>query len=351
MTKVLIALSGGVDSAAAAWLLKEQGFPCAGAMMKLFPGDNSPENDARAVAERLDMPFYLLDCVNEFQQTVITPFIAAYQNGLTPNPCVVCNRRMKFGLFLQRARELGCDFIATGHYARVERDGERYLLKKGLDGTKDQSYVLYTLSQEQLTHALFPLGELTKPQVRALVAAHGFANAQKPESQDICFVPDGGYAAFIQNEQLSTLSPSGRFIDTEGRDLGPHKGLIHYTVGQRRGLGLSSENRLYVKELRPSDNTVVVGAEETLYESVVYANDINLIPFERLDRPMRVKAKLRYKHPEQPATVRQLDEDTLRVEFDSPQRAVAPGQSVVLYDGEIVVGGGTIVSEQLTVNS
>jgi len=346
MTKVLIALSGGVDSAAAACLLSDQGYGCAGAMMRLFHENHGvPDGvaDARAVADALDMPFYLLDFADAFQQEVINRFAEAYQSGLTPNPCIQCNRRIKFGLLLQYARALGMDAIATGHYARVEHGGagQRHLLKKGADASKDQSYVLYTLTQEQLAHTILPLGELTKSQARTLVEARGPVNARKAESQDICFVPDGDYAGFILRH-TGTDSPPGRFVDVEGRDLGEHRGLIHYTVGQRRGLGLPSGNRLYVKELRQSDNTVVVCGSDELFGAVVFANNVNVIPFTHIDKPLRLKAKLRYRHPEQPATVWPLDEDTLRIQFDSPQRAITPGQAAVLYDGDIVVGGGTI---------
>ena len=339
--KVLVALSGGVDSTAASCLLLEQGVSCAGAMMKLGP-DNADE-DARTVAAALGMPYHWFDFFEDFQREVIGRFVEAYQNGLTPNPCVECNRQFKFGRFLQRALEMGFDAVATGHYVRVEhgQDGARHLLKKGMDASKDQSYALYRLTQEQLAHAVFPLGGLSKVQARALLTERGLSNASKKESQDICFVPDGDYAAFIRRH-TGCDCPPGRFVGTDGQDLGEHRGLIHYTVGQRRGLGLPAESRLYALELRPEDNTVVVGREKELYKTEVMARNINLISVARLDEPMRVRAKLRYRHPEQPATVWQLDEDLLRVVFDEPQRAPAPGQAVVLYDGDVVVGGGTI---------
>jgi tRNA-specific 2-thiouridylase len=298
---------------------------------------------ARAVADRIGIPFYVFNFAEDFKERVVRRFAEAYMNGETPNPCIDCNRFMKFDRFLRRARELGMEYVATGHYARVERDtgSGRFLLKKGLDGAKDQSYVLYAITQEQLRHTVFPLGGLTKTQVRKIAREHGFPNANKSESQDICFVRRRGYADFIKQYAARDV-PKGRFTDADGNDLGEHRGVIHYTVGQRKGLRISSATPLYVCAICTENNTVVVGPEETLYAKTLLARDINLIATERLDAPLRARAKIRYAQPEQPATVRQLDADTLRVEFDSPQRAITKGQAVVLYDGETVVGGGTI---------
>ena len=338
----LIAMSGGVDSSVAAYLTREAGYACAGAMMRLY--GEADDADARAVAARLGIPFTVFDFTEDFGEAVLTPFAAAYAEGRTPNPCVLCNRFLKFGALLDRARETGMDAVATGHYARAGFDAGsgRWLLKKGLDADKDQSYVLYGLSQEQLRRVLLPLGELRKDEVRRIAREQGFRNAEKGESQDICFVPDGDYAAFIERFTGRACAP-GRFVDGAGDDLGEHKGLIRYTVGQRRGLGVSAPERLYVLETRPADNTVVLGAERELYTDTLTAKDINLIALDRIEGGLRVKAKVRYRQRERDAVATQPDENTLRLRFAEPQRAVTPGQAVVLYDGDLVLGGGTII--------
>ena len=338
--KLLAAMSGGVDSSVAALLAKEQGFDCEGAMMKLY-GDES-FNDAYAVAAHIGLPFQILDFSSVFTTRVIDHFISEYMRGATPNPCVECNRHIKFGLFLENALNAGYDHIATGHYARIEFAGGRYLLKKGADQTKDQSYVLYSLTQETLSRVLLPLGGLTKTNVRDIALEHGLPNASKNESQDICFIPDGDYSGFIERT-AGIVSKPGRFIDTEGRDLGEHKGFHRYTIGQRRGIGLSAVEPFYVCSIDPVTNAVVVGTHEKIFSKALTAHSINLISADTLDSPVRVTAKIRYKQPEQPATVWQLDDDTLRVEFDEPQRAITRGQSVVLYDGDTVIGGGIII--------
>jgi tRNA-specific 2-thiouridylase len=351
----LVAMSGGVDSSVAALLLVQAGFDCTGAMMKLFDNEDvgvsrdksccSLEDSAyaRSVAACLSIPFYVFNFAGAFREQVIRRFAEAYENGATPNPCVDCNRYLKFDRFLHRARELGCDAIATGHYARVEYDpaSERWLLKKGVDPSKDQSYVLYAMTQAQLARTRFPLGGLTKSQVREIALANQFANAQKHDSQDICFVPDGHYAQFIE-AYTGRPSPKGRFKDMAGRDLGEHKGIIHYTVGQRKKLGLPLPKPLYVCSVDAHSNTVVLGDSEDLYSRTLIAKDINLIPAVRLDAPVRVQAKIRYRQPAQPAVLRQLDNDTFLAEFDTPQRAVTKGQAAVFYDGDLVIGGGTI---------
>jgi len=351
MEKALIAMSGGVDSSVAAWLLKKKGYDVTGAMMKLYESNDAAAEsgccsaadaqDAREVAQRLGIPFYVFNFVDDFAAQVIDRFVRAYQGGATPNPCIDCNRYLKFERFLRRADELGHQRIATGHYARITKDGSRWLLKKGLDHSKDQSYALYTMTQPQLARTLFPLGELSKAQAREIAAEQGLITADKRDSQDICFAPGGDYAGFIEG-YTGTLAVPGPFKDTQGNTLGRHKGIIHYTVGQRKGLGISAGQPIYVCKLCPQTNTVVLGGQEELYAKALTARDINLIAAERLDGPVQVRAKIRYNQTEQPAKVWQLDEDTLRVEFDQPQRAITRGQAVVLYDGETIVGGGVI---------
>jgi tRNA-specific 2-thiouridylase len=275
---------------------------------------------------------------------VITPFVHSYTEGKTPNPCIECNRRLKFDRLYERAKILGCDAVATGHYARICREGNRWSLKKARDLSKDQSYVLYTLTQEQLAHTLFPLGELEKQQTRALAEEHGFLNANKPDSQDICFVPDGDYAAFIER-RLGRRFPPGDFISPDGRILGRHKGIIHYTVGQRRGLGVPAETKLYVSAIDPVNNTVTLCREEQLMIDTVVADQVNIISGDPNTLPTRGRVRLRYRQPERPAEIR-LEGDRMIIRFDEPQRAPAPGQAAVVYDedGVTVLAGGTILS-------
>jgi len=341
---VLVAMSGGVDSTVAAMLSIRDGLSCAGATMRLHTAEsNGGGNDARTAAERLGIPYHVFDFTEPFTKHVLDRFTIAYLEGRTPNPCVDCNKRLKFGCFLEKALELGYDFIATGHFAQIGRGADgRYLLKKGTDPEKDQSYVLYGLTQEQLAHVLFPIGGLTKQQVRELARAEGLGNADKRESQDICFVPDGDYIGFIERRAGHPLR-KGRFIDTEGNELGENKGVAAYTIGQRRGLGLAMPCPVYVLDIRPRDNTVVVGRGELLYSTTLELRDINLIAADKLPSKIRANVKIRYKHQEQPAIVQQTGEDTLHVEFDKPQRAITRGQAAVLYDGDTVLGGGTIV--------
>ncbi len=352
--KALIAMSGGVDSSVAAWLIREKGYDCAGATMRLFqkeemtaePGCCTSQDmeDARAVADMLGMPYYVYDFADRFREAVIDRFVEAYENGRTPNPCIDCNRYLKFEELFLRGRQLGCDFVVTGHYARTGYDEKsgRYLLKKAADTSKDQSYVLYSLTQDQLSHVQFPLGELTKQEVRQIAREHGFLTADKAESQDICFVQDGKYYEFIC-DYTGRDYPAGDFIDTRGKVLGRHQGIIRYTVGQRKGLGIAFGEPVYVMKVDPEANTVMLGTNEELFTDTVTAKKINLISTDRIREPLRVKAKVRYRHKEQWATATQPDEDTLQVVFDEPQRAVTAGQALVLYDGDVVVGGGTIV--------
>ena len=442
--KALIAMSGGVDSSVAAMLTVEAGYDCAGVTMQLFKSSDNvfagasgsnrpkpppsedarcpapphsedarcpapphckdvrcpaphssdadhpaaPSEDARAVASKLGIPFFVYDFSNEFSKHVVERFVNAYLGGITPNPCIYCNQNIKFDRFLQLAIDNGYNYTATGHYARIERCGERYLLRKGLDAAKDQSYVLYMLTQEQLRHTIFPLGELTKNEVRAIARAQGLANADKRESQDICFVPDGDYAKFIETyveaakaataaaaAKLSAAATSataagaataapatvattsgggcsaipknGAIVDMDGNILGEHRGIYHYTIGQKKGLGsLASPNvsrPLYVCELHPETNTVVVGPAEMLCAKTLTARNINFIAIDKLDAPLRASVKIRYNQAEQPAIVEQIGADVLRIDFDSPQRAITKGQAIVLYEGDLVIGGGTIL--------
>ena len=349
-------MSGGVDSSTAACLLKEQGFDCHGAIMQLFDspascaesekncGSPTDAEDAKKVAQRLEIPFHVLDFSGDFEKQVITRFVEAYQSGLTPNPCVICNRFLKFESFLRCGQELGLDRMATGHYVRVEYDSvsKRYLLYKSVDPEKDQSYVLYALTQQQLAKTIFPLGQYRKQEIREIAQENGLLNASKKESQDICFVPDGDYAAFIER-QTGEIPPPGDFVDCDGRVLGRHRGLIRYTVGQRKGLGIARATPYYVCSLEPASNTVVLGDEDDLYSQSLEAVHVNLIAMERIDKPIRIAAKVRYRQKEEPATLEQTGDDRVRVTFDKPQKAVTPGQAVVFYSGDIVLGGAVIV--------
>jgi len=345
--KVMLGMSGGVDSAMSAHLLQSLGYDVTAVNCCFYKNENDTSNaaeDARTVSERLGIGFTVKDMTVPFREKVIESFVDTYVKGGTPNPCIVCNRLLKFGAMLDEALKEGFDYIATGHYARIEKDENtgRYLLKKGLDPQKDQSYVLYCLTQHQLSHTLFPLGAMTKTEVRAEAERLGLVNAKKGDSQDICFIPDGDYAAFIE-KHTKTAFRHGDFVTTDGRVLGTHKGIIRYTVGQRKGLGLALPSPMYVKEKDVINNRVILTDNESLFSKELFAENINLITCDKLDEPIRVKAKIRYAHKEQWATVAQTGEDRLHVVFDEPQRAIAKGQSVVLYDGDTVVGGGTIM--------
>ncbi len=340
LQRALIAMSGGVDSSVAAYLMIQQGFDCVGGTMQLLP-DSMDTRDAEAVARRLGIPFHVFDFREHFRSDVMDHFVCAYEQGLTPNPCVECNRHLKFGTLLQQALSLSCDYLVTGHYARI-RKADRYLLHKATDAAKDQTYFLYSLTQEQLAHTMFPLGELTKTEVRQIAEEQNFLNAKKRDSQDICFVPDGDYVAFLRR-YTGKEYPAGNFLDLNGRVVGQHRGSIAYTLGQRKGLGLAMGEPVYVCGKNMEKNTVTVGPNEALFTTSLLANNWNWIAIPELTEPMRVMTKARSRMTEQPATVYPDGNGVVRVVFDQAQRAITPGQAVVLYDGDLVIGGGTIL--------
>ena len=354
-TKALIGMSGGVDSSVAAFLTLRDGYDCLGATMRLY--DNAAigeENtntcctlddveDARSVARRLGIPHYTFNFKEAFEQKVIQKFVACYECGMTPNPCIDCNRYLKFDVLLRRAQELGCRYVVSGHYAQIRQDPHtgRYLLYKAADIAKDQTYFLACLDQDQLAHILFPLGELTKTEVRQIAEDNGFINARKRDSQDICFVPDGDYVSFMERYTGKTY-PEGDYLDTDGKVVGRHKGAVCYTLGQRKGLGIALGAPVYVCAKDMQKNTVTVGPHEALFSNALRAKDWNWYPFPALTEPMQVTIKTRHTQHEQSGTVYPEENGFARVEFDSPQRAVTPGQAVVLYQSDMVIGGGTI---------
>lgn len=356
MKKALIAMSGGVDSSVSAFLMKKNGYDCIGVTMKLFDNDDigvsrersccslSDVEDARAVAYRLGMPYYVFNFKADFEEKVIKKFISVYENGGTPNPCIDCNKYLKFDALYNRAEQLGMDFVVTGHYARNEFDENsgRFLLKKGIDESKDQSYVLYNLTQSQLERVIFPLGAYNKTEIRKIANEQGFVNADKKDSQDICFVQNGSYADFIEHH-TGKKYPNGDFVLANGTVVGTHRGIINYTIGQRKGLGISYFEPLYVVGKNLAENKVILGSNDMLFTRRVTAVNINMIADKKIKSPLRAKAKIRYNMAEQSGTLFQIDDNTIVFEFDLPQRAVTPGQALVVYDGDTVVCGGEII--------
>lgn len=351
--KAMIAMSGGVDSSVAAKLMVDSGYSCVGCTMKLYQNEDAgiprahtccsldDVEDARAVAYQIGIPFYVFNFQQAFREQVIQKFVHSYESGQTPNPCIDCNRYLKFGKLYERARVLGFDFLVTGHYARITQDGGRYLLQKAADPEKDQSYVLYGMTQELLAHTQFPLGEFQKVQTREIAEKSGFFNAKKQDSQDICFVPNGDYASVVALHARQACPP-GDFVDAEGRILGRHKGVIHYTIGQHRKLGLSLPEARYVCKIDAAGNRIVLGAESELYTKEIDVAACNWILGDVPGDAFRCQVKIRYRQPEQWATVIPTGDTTAHIVFDAPQRAAAPGQAAVCYDGDVVLGGGVI---------
>jgi tRNA-specific 2-thiouridylase len=357
VVKVVLAMSGGVDSSVAAAILKEEGYQVIGVTMQIWPTDKQAYEvdrfggccglgaieDAKKVAYKLGIPHYVVNFRDIFAQKVIADFCQEYSLGRTPNPCIRCNQYIKFDAFLEKAKALGADFVATGHYARIERDGAggRYLLKKGVDWRKDQSYVLYTLTQEQLRHTLLPIGNFTKEQVRKIAGELKLSVAAKPESQEICFIPDDDYPKFLMEHVAAAVKP-GPILDRQGSTLGKHRGILFYTIGQRKGLGISAKEPLYVTAIVQEKNAIVVGSKQEVYGTELIASGLNWISLTRLKQPIIARAKIRYLHKEADAEIIPVDGDRVRVTFKEPQMAITPGQAIVFYDEDTVIGGGTI---------
>lgn len=355
MKKVVVGMSGGVDSSVAAYLLKQQGYDVVGVTMQIWQDEEetvqqenggccglSAVEDARRVAHDLGIPYYVMNFKAEFKDRVMDYFAGEYLRGRTPNPCIACNRYVKWESLLKRSLDIGADYIATGHYARIRKlDNGRYTICNSVTASKDQTYALYNLTQEQLKRTLMPVGEYTKDEIRKIASDIGLRVAHKPDSQDICFVRDGDYASFVENYTGKKV-PEGKFVTRDGKVIGNHKGIIHYTIGQRRGLELPMGHRVFVTDLRMDTNEVVVGENQDLMHTVLYADHIHFMSVEDIEGEKRVTAKIRYNHKGAPAVICRIGEDEIECVFDSPQRAMTPGQAVVFYDGENVLGGATI---------
>ena len=348
LNKILVGMSGGVDSSVAALLLKNGGYSIAGVTLSLYQGEKCGSlndiKDAAEVCKKLDIEHYVFDFKEKFCSAVIESFISEYKAGNTPNPCIECNKHIKFGEMLKGANEIGYPKIATGHYAQIKKQGDRFVVVKAVDKSKDQSYVLYSLSQNQLSSTALPLGALTKAQVRELAEQSGLITAHKSDSQDICFVPDGDYTDFI-SKWLGESFAEGDYLDLDGKVIGRHKGMIRYTIGQRKGLGMGFGKHMYVLNKNPKNNTVILGDEEQLFKTRVLVKNVNYMAMERLTSPVDCLGKLRYRHNEQPCRITPLDETTLLAEFTEPQRAPTGGQAAVFYDGDTVICGGIITNE------
>ncbi len=356
MKKVLVGMSGGVDSAVSAYLLKQEGYDVVGVTLRTMAGDGLESrcceiDDARESARILGIPYYVFNCSSAFANNVIKPFTEAYIHGLTPNPCVICNRLVKWEQLIYHANVLSADYVATGHYASAVRlDNGRYTVKAALHSEKDQTYMLYRLTQEQLSRTLMPLWKYSKQEVRAIAENIGLQVASKPDSQEICFIPDGDYAGFIRKNADGEISGRGNFVDTEGRVLGTHKGIIHYTVGQRKGLGLSLGYPAYIKKICPDSNEIVVAKGDDTGCGAILCRDINLmsIPAVEEGKAVRCRVKIRYRHAGQSAVIENAGSDLIRITFDEPVRSAAPGQSAVFYDDDGCVIGGGVISEAIS---
>lgn len=354
--KVVVGMSGGVDSSVAAYLLKEQGYDVIGVTMQIWQDEDdfkqeenggccglSAVDDARRVAERLEIPYYVMNFKREFKENVMDYFAAEYLKGRTPNPCIACNRYVKWEALLKRSLDIGADYIATGHYARIEQlPNGRFAIKNSVTAEKDQTYALYNLTQAQLAHTLMPVGAYHKSEIRAIAEEIGLMVARKKDSQEICFIPDNDYAGFIDRECAGMVPPPGNFVSVSGEILGRHKGIIHYTIGQRKGLGIALGYPVFVTEIRPDTNEVVLGEDKDVYTNELYANHLNFMSLQDISGEVILKAKIRYSHAGSLCRVTRTGADEIRCEFLEPVRAVTPGQAVVLYDGDYVAGGGVI---------
>lgn len=357
MKKVVVGMSGGVDSSVAAYLLKKQGFDVIGVTMQIWQDEEEAEkeanggccgltavDDARRVAEHLGIPYYVMNFKKEFKCNVMDYFVEEYLKGRTPNPCIACNRYVKWESLLKRSLDIGADYIATGHYARIDQlPNGRFAIRNSVTAAKDQTYALYNLTQEQLAHTLMPVGDYTKEEIRKIAEEANLPVAHKPDSQEICFVPDNDYAAFIDREAGERVPGPGNFVSTDGKILGKHKGITHYTVGQRKGLDLPMGRRVFVTEIRPETNEVVIGENEDVFTSTVLCDNVNYMSVADLESPMRVRAKIRYNHAGEYCMIEKLPDGKVQCTFEKPVRASTPGQAVVFYDGEHVLGGGTIL--------